>query len=403
MINALIHRLLRRRHFWRHATFSEIAELYASRTLRILALHMVSLFIAVYLYQNGYSLVFIAFYLAAYYGIKMVIALPAAQIAARYGPKHGILLSNILYIPSLIAFTQVSEYGLFAIAIFGFFQAWSATIYDVCYLTDFSKVKHSDHAGKELGFMSVIEKVAGGISPLIGGLIASFISPEATIVAAAVLFMISSWPLMRTAEQTPTHQPLQFRGFPWRSTWRSFRAQSAVGFDVVATGVIWTLFIAVVVFAGAGQELYVKIGALASVTILTSFIAARVFGQIIDKRQGGKLLRYGTIAKMVSHVMRPFISTPVGVAGMNISSEVATTGYSMALTRGMFDTADLSGRRITYIFFIEVAANLGATLACVIFGVLVLLYGDIEGMRAFFFVAAAYIGLLATARFALYR
>ena len=403
MINTLIHRLLRRRHFWRHATFSEIAELYASRTLRILALHMVSLFIAIYLYQNGYSLVFIAFYLAAYFCIKMFIALPAAQIAARFGPKHGILLSNILYIPSLIAFTQVSEYGLLAIAIFGFFQAWSATIYDVCYLTDFSKVKHSEHAGKELGFMSVIEKVAGGISPLIGGLIASFISPEATIIAAAFLFMISSWPLMRTAEQTATHQRLQFRGFPWRSTWRSFRAQSAVGFDVVATGTIWTLFIAVVVFAGAGQELYVKIGALASVTILTSFIAAHVFGQIIDKLQGGKLLRYGTIAKILSHTMRPFISTPVGVAGMNISSEVATTGYSMALTRGMFDTADLSGRRITYIFFIEIAANLGATIACVIFGTLVLLYGDVEGMKAFFFAAAAYISLLATARFALYR
>lgn len=402
MINALIHRLLRRRHFWRHASFSEIAELYTSRTLRILALHMVSLFVAIYLYQNGYSLVFIAFYLAAYFGIKMFIALPAAQIAARFGPKHGILLSNILYIPSLVAFTQVQEYGLIAIAIFGFFQAWSATIYDVCYLTDFSKVKHSDHAGKEIGFMNVIEKVTGGISPLLGGVIASFISPEATIITAAVLFMVSSWPLLRSAEQTATHQKLQFRGFPWRATWRSFRAQTAVGFDVVTTGTVWTLFVAVVVFAGDGQELYVKIGALASVTILTSFIAAYMFGQIIDKHKGGKLLRYGAIAKMISHVIRPFISTPVGVAGMNMTSEVATTGYSMALTRGMFDTADLSGRRITYIFFIEIAANLGATIACVLFGVLMLLLGDIEGIRAFFLVAAAYIGLLMTARFALY-
>ena len=59
MIHRASNSLLKRRHFWRYASFSEVAELYASRLLRIFALNMISLFIAVYLYNQGYSLPFI--------------------------------------------------------------------------------------------------------------------------------------------------------------------------------------------------------------------------------------------------------------------------------------------------------------------------------------------------------
>ncbi|MNG36369.1 hypothetical protein D3C84_1233800 [compost metagenome] len=75
----------------------------------------------------------------------------------------------------------------------------------------------------------------------------------------------------------------------------------------------------------------------------------------------------------------------------------------MAFTRGMFDTADLSGHRITYLACIEVMANLGAALAGVALMVCVMLFGDIDGMRSFFFVAAAVVLVIATPKFRLYR
>lgn len=55
MLKQLIYRLFERRHYWREMSFSEMAELYTSRVLRTLAVSMVSIFIAIYLYQNGYG------------------------------------------------------------------------------------------------------------------------------------------------------------------------------------------------------------------------------------------------------------------------------------------------------------------------------------------------------------
>lgn len=404
MLPSFIYRLLKRRHFWRYATFDEVAELYASRTMRLLAQYMVSLFIALYLYQQGFSLLFIALFFCAYFAIKIPMAYFAALLAARFGPKHGILIGNVLYIPALLCLSFVPEYGIYAVMAFGLIQAWSVSIYSLCFLVDFSKVKHVNHAGKEIGFMQIFERVATSLAPLVGGIIATFFSVEVTMWLAAILLAAASWPLMRTAEPTMLGQKLQFRGFPWRATWRSLRAETAMGWDIVASNTVWVLFIAVVVFAGSGDDIYFKVGALASVTVVTSFIAAYIFGRLIDRHRGGDLLQISTFANALTHLTRSFITTPVAAAGTNVANELATTGYTMAFNRGIFDTADNSGRRIVYILFIEMMYDVGAVLACIVLALLFMtIPSGVLAMQIFFGITAVYVLLLMTARFSLYR
>lgn len=404
MLQSFIHRLLERRHFWRYATFDEVAELYASRTMRLLAQYMVSLFIAVYLYQHGFTILQIALYFTAYFGLRVLISYPAALYTARFGPKHGILVGNLLYIPALVCFTLVPQYGVYAVMAFGFFQAWSMTIYDLSYMVDFSKVKHVNHAGKEIGFMQIFERIAASLAPLIGGFVAFMFGAEATMWLSAVLFAAASWPLLRTAEQVKTAQKLDFSGFPWKTTRRSLVAESAVGVDVVASGAVWVLFLAVVVLVGSGNDMYLKIGAFASITVITSFVSAYAFGRLIDRRRGGDLLKIATIANSFTHFFRAFVTTPTAVVAANIANETATTGYTMAFQRGIFDTADSSGRRIVYLFFVEVALNVGSTIACVVFAALVFIApNSVFAMQLFFVFAAAYVLLLMSGKFALYR
>ena len=98
MISKLIHKLFRSRHFWRSASFSEISELYTSRTLRVIGLNLGAGFASVYLYKIGYSLDFIMLFWVVYLFYRMAIAIPSAHLAAYYGPKHGIYLSNLLLV-----------------------------------------------------------------------------------------------------------------------------------------------------------------------------------------------------------------------------------------------------------------------------------------------------------------
>ncbi len=405
MIQAIIYRLLKRRHFWRYASFDEVAELYASRVMRLLAQFMINMFVSIYLYQQGYSLLFIVLYYAVCFLFRAGIVYFVARFVAKFGPKHGILFGNLLYLPALVVFPFEPQLGLLAIVLFGIFQSLSMVTFDLAYMVDFSKVKHVEHAGKEIGYMQIFERLSASLSPLIGGAVAFLIAPQATMWLSAILFAVASVPLFRTKEQVRLNQKLEFKRFPWRDSWQSIRAETAVGFDMVASNFAWVLFLAVVVFASTGNDIYLTIGAFASVTIVTSFFSAYAFGRIIDWRHGGDLLKVATIANAMTHAFRAFVTTPAGVVAANVSNEVATTGYSMAYMRGIFDTADRAiGHRIVYLMFVSMAANIGAVFACLVFAALLLLCPTVTvAFQLFFIAAAAYVMIAMTARFRLYR
>ena len=405
MINTLIHRFLKRRHFWRYATFSEVAELYASRMLRMFALRLVSTFTAVFLYQEGFSLLQIGLFWGAFYLSKVFFSYPSALIVARRGPKHATLYSNVMAAFSMVALPFVTDpaIGLAALVVWGGLQAFSSAMYDLAYLVDFSKVKHDEHAGKEIGYMSILEKLASGLSPLLGGIIALFFGPESIMLMSGVFFMLSAVPLFLTAEPVKLQHSLNFRRYPWRMTWRSFVAETAIGFDVFTTSIAWSLFLVVVIFVSGTDRVYAEIGAVASVTLLFAFAASYTFGRLIDHRRGFELLKFSTYFNSFVHVIRPFVSTPAGVVLTNGANEVATTGYAMPFLRGMFDLADRSKKRIEYIFVIEMVANFGAFLAAMCFVAIVAVVEGSLALQTFFVVAAAVTLLIKSAAFPLYR
>lgn len=297
----------------------------------------------------------------------------------------------------------VPEYGVWAIVAWGLVQASSTCLYDLCYLVDFSKVKNVEHAGKEIAFMNILEKIATGVSPVIGGALAFIAGPQIVMVLASVLFLIAALPLLKTVEPTLTHQKIDFKGFPWRTTWRSLVAETAVGYDSFVTGTAWILFITVVIFAGDGHEVYAKVGALASVALIAALLSSYTFGKLIDRRRGGDLLKAGTILNSFTHAMRVFVTTPVSIIFANILNEAATTAYSMAFTRGLFDTADYSGKRIAYLYLIEVVVNLGCAIAALVFAVILSFTPVDTGFKVFFVVSSVVVLFVGTPRFMLYR
>jgi MFS family permease len=404
MVKGIIHRLLLRRHFWRHASFSEIAELYASRSMRLFALRMMTTFTSIYLLQEGYSLLFICLFWAFFYGFKALIAWPAAKLVARFGPKHMTLYSNLLAAVSMALLPQIGgDDGFQFLVIWAILQGASSTLYMIAYNVDFSKIKSVEHAGKELAYMNIIEKISNGAAPILGGLLATLINPEIVMYISALLFVVAAAPLFKTAEPVMLNQKLLIRGFPWRTTWQSIAASSAIGIDIFVSANAWIFFLAIVVFAGSGTAIYAQVGAATSVTIVAALASSYVFGKIIDNRHGKSLLRFSVLLNSLIHLLRVFITTPVGVVMANLLNEIATTGYSMAFTRGQYDTADNTGRRIVYLCLCEIASCIGATVSSLLVALLLLQFDEKASLQLFFIVASIFTLYIMAPRFALYK
>lgn len=403
MIQTYIYNFLKRRHFWRYATFSEVAELYTARFLRQTAGFLISMFVAVYMYQEGYSLQNIALFYVWYFSFKSCIAYFAALYAARFGPKHGMLMANILSIPALLAFSFMADFGWVALLVFSVFQSFSVTLYQQSHLIDFSKVKHIKNAGKEISFMNIIDKLAASLSPLVGGIIAWQFGPQYTVWLAVILYSVAALPLLRTAEPVITHQKISFKAFPWRTTRRSLLANTGNGVDLMIGAAVWPLFLAAILFAGSGDDVYAKIGGLASITLVVSFLASKMYGVLIDKSKGRQLLYYSTIGSSLTHLSRVFVTTPFGAALVNVINEASLTGRLMSFTRGEFDLADRTGHRIAYLYLMELAYNISCILMSLIFFLLLLATDDRVAMQMAFVVAGMLTLCVASARFPLYR
>jgi hypothetical protein len=404
MITKVINRLLRRRHFWRHATFSEVAELYASRMLRMLAIHLTGGFASVYLYQQGYSLEFIGVFWACFYLLKISLSYFSIRYIARFGPKRGVLLANILSIPAMLSVASIPQVGFVMIISWAIFTAISASLSNLSHVIHFSRIKSVSNAGKEISFMSIFEKAMAGISPLIGGMIALVAGPEATMVVAAFIYTIAAFPLLMTRDPSPIRQKLIFKGFPWRITWRVLRAEFAVGFEVVTNATVWPIFLSLfIIGATVTNETYAVLGILSSVTIVASIIFARIFGKLVDARHGGEVLRYGVIGKSLVHVIRPTATSVVGAGAINVGGEIISVAQQISFTKGVFDTTDASGRRLVFFLFYDMLSNFGASMSALVFFLLVSSLSGEYPLYIHFYVTAVVVLLIAGARFTLYK
>lgn len=375
-----------------------------SRMLRMSAIYIVGSFMSIYLFQIGYSVVQIGLFWGAFYMFKAVIAVPSTMIIAKIGPKHTILLSNLLYIPAMLLFAALPEYGPWLLAPILVMQGLSATLYAIAYNVDFSKVKSVEHAGKEIAYMNIIERVASGLSPLIGGGLAFVAGPQAVIVVSAILFALAAAPLLRTGEQVRTNVQLSFKGFPWRLLWRHSLAQWSVGFDVFTSGTVWTLYTAVLIIGiSSNNEVYLVNGILLSVVFIAALATSYIYGKIVDRKKGKQLMWAGAIGNSITHLMRPFTGNAVAVAGLNVANEMATTAYTLPYTRAVFDNADLSGMRREYLGCTEAIANFGAGSGALLLALLASLAGEFNALTFFFFITAGTALLVLTARFPLYR
>lgn len=403
MFKKIVHSILTRRHFWRYATFSEVADLYATRVMRTIAIHVGAAFMSVYMLKNGYPVVAVALFWAAFFGFKVLVILPIAQFIAVQGAKKAIIISNFLYIPSMIAFIFLPEIGNWALLISGVFQSSSAAMYDIAHNVNFSRVKSTSGAGKQVANMNIFDQIAKAVSPLLGGLLAMYFDPRATIAVSAIFFLFAAFPLMRTPDTRSKGFSLAPKGFPWKMTARSLLIEMPIGFDIFASGNGWSIFLATVIFAASSNQVYAELGALTAIVFLISMAVTRIYGKLIDNKSGGKLLFWSAAGNVIVHIFRIIVRNPLMVLGTNTAKEAMTAGYAMSYMRGMFDVADRSGYRVLYMGLATLSLNIGSALGALALAGIFALLGSGHGFTAFYLVTAAVTSLIMLARFRLYK
>ena len=355
MLKKTVDRLLRHRHFWRDVGFDELSELYISTFFRGLSISITGLFVPIYLFRLGFPLTYIFLVFASYFSIRLFTDFAAAYTVARIGPKHTMLIGNFLQIIALAMFLSLTKFH-WPLWLVGMIWGSSASYYFIPFHVDFSKVKHAKHGGKELGYVNIMDKIGGGVGPLLGGIVAALFGAQYIFLVAIALLIMSTIVLFRTPEPVRVRQKLNFRALPINKLKRDFQSVGALGIENTLCVILWPLYIAM--FIVSSESIYIKVGLLASLSVVIAVITAWAIGKLIDDRRGRSLLRYSATTNGLLHLARPFAATFPVAAGISLLNEVVTVGYRMPYWKGAYDAADdLPGLRIVYLSSMEAFAS----------------------------------------------
>ena len=364
--------------------------------LRSMGLSLIGVFVPIYLYKIGYDLPTILLFIAGQFVARLIFDVASGYLVARFGPKHTILLSNVVLIMALGVLLTLPSFGwpLWLLAIpFGATQS----LFFIAYHVDFSKIIHQDHGGKELGFMTIVERLGAALGPVIGGLIATFIGAEYTFAFAMLLLVGAVIPLFLSAEPVRSHQRIHLRGVPYRKLWRDWLSRFVNGMDNVVSLALWPLYVGVIIFTA---NTYAGIGFVTSLGVVAAILAARFIGQVVDKNRGRMLLNWSVAANSVVHATRPFVGSIGGVALVNTSNDAIATGYMMPYAKGMYARADeLPGLRIAYIVAAEIAIDLGKVMIALIAWLLCFVIDPVHAIVATFIIVACTTPLMTVQNF----
>ncbi len=312
----------------------EIKELFASTLILNFGIMMIQLFEPIYLYEIGYSLLWIVGFFFIIY-LTYFLTLPiGANFARVYGYEKSLVVSSVILVLYYIVFYFIRELPLlFFIA--PVINALYRAFYWPAFHADFARYTQPDEEGREVGSVWVAIASVAVLAPLTAGVILEFWGFGALFAFASVLFVLSNIPLLTTKEVRKAEE------FSYREAYRILFARGmrrrffgylGYGEEIIAV-VVWPVFLAVVVVD------FLNIGAIVSLGLFISVAVTLSIGRLADLKNRHSILHVGSIVYSVVWFCRLFARTVWGVFLVDASSRATKTVIEVPLYALLYDRA----------------------------------------------------------------
>jgi len=362
-----------------HPHLSEMHELYISLSLRSLAIGIGGLFVPLYLYDIGFSLVMIAgFYIFAMM-MRMPLELFSAFLIMKIGSKHTLIVSYVGLFLYFVSLYMMGAYPLLWIVAATLF-AFDISLFWISYHMHISSARSKKHASTQLSYTMILKRIFMALGPLIGGFIAAIYGVEWTLVAAAACLLGASYPLMMTPDvshriqislkniSVPLNRGDSYAHFGWQVSG-------------VAAAYLWPLWL----FLILGE--YDQIGFLISISIILGIGFTYWVGKLGDRGYNQKFIQIGAGVKFLANSLR-VISDSFGLALVtNLTNDMGDNFVVGPFSEKFYEAAD-RGERFLYILqmsYVMAVAKLFSFIALLVFA---LTLSEIVALQAMFVLAA---------------
>lgn len=383
-------------HFWNFLRNKEMNEIYLSYGIINFALGLVSVFVPIYLYKLGFSLMQILFY---YFLLPLnsiiLTRYFAAPLVIKVGVKRSIIYSVIFKIIFFVGLQLLPGSG-WLIFILPTLHVLKTQIGALSY--HFNYLEHSDakKRGRQVSAMFSTALFAGLLAPLCGGLIIGLAGFNVLFTLAIVLMMVSVIPILFL----PNKKTVETIKFDTHGMWREMFCKVNIPLFVSYGGyaieewigtIVWSLFIFFMFNSTT------KLGAINTIVATITFFVFYFVGRMSDKKDKKKLIKFVNFFYFFGWVGRIFADNFSAVVFVDSYKNI--TGNMLQVPWTAF-SYDLAAKRNYFRFIVE--REIMFDIARAIFVPLVLLVfliGYKPFVLSFILAAVCSLGYMAIDRF----
>lgn len=343
-------------HHYHSIRLSDLGSLNLFSTMRNVADSLFAVLVVVYLRELGYSLETTIFFLIQQSIFWVLMIYPAMRLMNRIGTTRMMLLSligNVIYSVLLLTL-PTSDWPLWILAAtWGFFVAafWPS------FRITFAHLLLHRRAGANIGLATALTIFASGITPGVGGIIASLAGINVVYIVAAGVYIAATIPLLRNVPDF-RDLPFDFGLVKLKQAYRDLIANFSICIEDSVLANIWPLYIFLFLPSYAG------VGVLSSVAVISAIFVSIYVGRREETVGTKRYLREGLAIAGIGNVFRIAVSNAGHVFGVNLLSGF---GRSMTLTPYMTRYyKHIEEEGLAYLCGMQFASGLGWILPYVV-------------------------------------
>jgi len=356
---------------------------FVSITINAFGFHLISIFIPIFLYLEGFSLADISLFYVILFAVRMLATNFASRITQDIGPSRSLQIgyvSALLAIASMIALTADSNPSYSLLVITAIANGLNQGFYFLARHINVEMITTEKNAGSTIGWLTIAENIFLAIAPYIGGVIAAVYGVTSVLIISFVIILISTIYVIGEKSETSLMYNHNHANFRISTIKYDLWANLSSNFDWAVALFAWPLFIFIIL------DNIEQVGAISTISGL-SLIPVMIWVAKNADKKGSSMLRVGSYIRAFIYPLRALLSSFFMAVGINM---LADFGYSLrngGLLQHFYKRADRLGR-LRYTYAMEIASSFGALISWLIIGVISLLFDTVSTLQIVFVLSA---------------
>jgi MFS transporter, DHA1 family, inner membrane transport protein len=336
---------------------SDINRIYMHSALQCFATNAGATFIYVYLLKAGIALPVVFLIIATVVLSRPMLRFAVVPLVVRFGLRKVLIFGTILDAASYLVLGQV--HGLTGWLVFYIAaSALGTTVYWTCYHSAVARLGDEEHRGAQVSAREAIYALTGIIGPLFGGLMLTFVGPNAAFMSAGFIYALAIFPILN-GRDLPVEPDMKIKA---AFKWFAYSFTFSDGLVAASVNFMWRI----VLFKTLSESFEAFGGALALAGVAGALMGL-VMGRMIDLGHHKRSYQIGIAAMAAVILAEAFgFMTPWGALLATMLSAIAGPLYMSSIMVPFYNVGKASGCTLRFNVAGENGFDSGAGLGCLI-------------------------------------